>query len=102
MIEAGETRHMNRTVTLTSLALAAGLLGGLLSRYIDPAGVFAQAPTPALRKIRAQSFVLVNAQGVPLGLIGIDPQGWPIIKLMNEQGTTLWSTRAHLLSQDSK
>jgi len=36
---------MNRTFTL-SLALAAGLLGGLLPRYMTPLPVLAQAGTP--------------------------------------------------------
>jgi hypothetical protein len=91
-----------KRIPIIALALAAGLLGGLLSRYVSPVAVFAQAPSPAPKEIRAQSFVLVNAQGVPMGLMGIDPQGWPIIKLVNERGTTLWSTRAHLLSQDAR
>ena len=82
---------MNRTLTLT-LALAAGLCGGLLSRYVAPAAVHAQAQTPAPKEIRAQSFVLVNAQGTAFGLMGFDPRGNPIIKLLDERGRTFWST----------
>lgn len=91
-------RGMNRSLTLV-LALAAGILGGLASRYLTPVVVFAQTPTPAPKEIRAQSFVLVNAQGVPMGLMGTDPPGGPIIILKNENGTTIWSTKARLSIQ---
>ena len=52
---------MKRTMNIT-LALAAGLLGGLLSRYLAPTPAFAQTQTqaPVAREIRAQSFILVN------------------------------------------
>ena len=83
---------MNRFVTI-AVALTAGMLGGLASRYLSPAVVYAQVPSQAPKELRAQSFVLVNAQGVPLGVMGIDPQGWPMITLKNETGTTIWSTR---------
>ena len=39
------------------IALAAGLLGGLLSRYIAPQPAFAQNVT---KEIRAQSFTIVD------------------------------------------
>ena len=81
---------MNRKLNLI-LGLAAGLVGGLLSRYLVPSPVYAQAQIPAPREMRAQSFVLVNAQGVALGLMGFDPQGHPVIKLVDEGGRTLWS-----------
>jgi hypothetical protein len=48
---------MNRKLNL-SLALAAGLLGGVLSRYVTPLPVQAQAGPP--KELRAQSFVLVD------------------------------------------
>ena len=48
---------MNRKLNLT-LALAAGLLGGVLSRYITPSPVLAQ--TGPAKEVRAQSFVLVD------------------------------------------
>jgi hypothetical protein len=92
---------MNRTMNVT-LALAAGLLGGLISRYLAPAPVFAQAPAPASREVRAQSFILVNKQGKPLGRIGFDSDGLPVITLVDEEGRTLWSTKASLLLQSSK
>ena len=48
---------MNRKLSL-SLALAAGLFGGLLSRFVIPLPVLAQTETP--KEIRAQSLVLVD------------------------------------------
>ena len=90
---------MNRKVNFT-IALAAGLLGGVLSRYLIPTPVFAQAPAP--REIRAQSFVLVNKQGAPLGRIGFDSDGLPNITLVDENGRTIWSTKATLLMQSRK
>jgi hypothetical protein len=87
---------MNRTLTLF-LALAAGLLGGLLSRYVAPMPVHAQAQMPAPKEIRAQNFVLVNAQGVEVGLMGFNPQGHPVIKLVDERGRTLWSAGEAIL-----
>jgi hypothetical protein len=87
---------MNRTLTL-AMALAAGLLGGLLSRYLAPVPVHAQAQAPAPKEIRAQNFVLVNSQGVEVGLMGFDPQGRPVIKLVDEGGRTLWSAGQALL-----
>jgi len=55
---------MNRKLNL-SLALAAGLLGGLLSRYVTPWPVLAQAG-PA-KELRAQSFVLVDDKNNVVG-----------------------------------
>ena len=83
---------MNRKLNVT-LALAAGLLGGLLSRYITPTPVFAQVQAPVPKEIRAQRFVLVNDQGVPLGVFGFDREGVPTIKLIDQSGRTIWSTQ---------
>ena len=87
---------MHRKVNFT-LALAAGLLGGVLSHYLIPTPVFAQAQAPAPREIRAQSFVLVNKQGTPLGLMGFDSNGTPVITLLDENMRTVWSTKATML-----
>jgi hypothetical protein len=91
---------MNRKLNLI-LGLAAGLLGGLLSRYVAPSAVYAQAQIPAPKEIRAQSFVLVNAQGVALGLMGFDRQGRPVIKLVDEGGRTIWSAGQTLMLPQS-
>jgi hypothetical protein len=79
------------------LALAAGLLGGLLSRYLAPKSVHAQAQTPTPKEIRSQNFVLINAQAVEVGLMGFSPQGRPVIKLVDERGRTLWSAGEAIL-----
>lgn len=55
---------MNRKLNLT-FALAAGLVGGVVSRYIAPPPVQAQAG-PA-KELRAQSFVLVDAKNNVIG-----------------------------------
>ena len=85
---------MNRKTNLI-LALAAGLLGGLISRYINPIPAYAQTQS-APKAVRAQSFVLVDEQGTPFGLLGFTPTGAPIIKLLDERGRTIWSTAPRL------
>ncbi len=90
---------MKRTLNFT-LMLAAGLAGGLLSRYLAPMPVFAQAAAP--KEVRAQSFILLNKQGAALGRIGIDSDGQPYITLVNDEGRTIWSTKPSLLLQSSK
>ena len=94
---------MNRTMNVT-LALAAGLLGGLFSRYLAPTPALAQSqtPAPAPREVRAQSFILVNKQGTPFGRIGFDSDGLPLITLVDQDGRPIWSTKAALLLQSSK
>ena len=87
---------MNRKMNFT-LALLAGLLGGVLSRYLIPTPVFAQAQAPAPREIRAQRFVLVNKEGTPLGLMAVESNGIPVITLLDENMRTIWSTKATML-----
>jgi hypothetical protein len=65
---------MNRKLNI-GLSIAAGLLGGLLSHYISPALVHAQTQAAPPKKIRAQSFVLVSADGRAAGLFGFDQDG---------------------------
>lgn len=79
----------NQRINGVVLALAAGFL---VSRYLTPAIAFAQAPPVAPKEIRAQNFVLVNDKGSPVGLFGFDPQGRPLIKLIAENGQTIWSS----------
>jgi hypothetical protein len=86
---------MNSKLTLT-IAIAAGLAGGLLSRFVVPTSAQAQVPPSAPKEIRAQSFVLVDQKGTPYGLLGFSPQGQPIIKLLDARGQTLWSTEPGL------
>jgi hypothetical protein len=84
---------MNSRLTL-AVAIAAGLAGGVLSRFIAPTP--AQAQTAAPKEIRAQSFVLVDQKGTAYGLLGFSPQGRPVIKLLDAKGQTLWSTEPGL------
>ena len=56
----------NRNLTLV-LALAAGLLGGFLSRYVTLPTVHAQANPPNTLEIKSQRFSLVDAQGHVIG-----------------------------------
>ena len=82
---------MNSKLTL-AVAITAGLAGGLLSRFIAPAPALAQSQPSIPKEIRAQSFVLVNQQGTAFGLLGFNPKGQPVIKLLDEQGKTVWTT----------
>jgi len=54
--------------------------------------MFLTSRAPAPREIRAQSFVLVNKQGTPLGLMGFDSAGVAVITLLDENMRTVWST----------
>jgi hypothetical protein len=62
---------IKRTLTLT-LSLAAGLLGGTLSRYVNPTTMFAQAQSTAPKEIRAQRFTLVDENGKVRGVFAIE------------------------------
>ena len=86
---AGEVPMKRKTNLI--LALAAGLAGGLISRYINPMPAYAQAQ-PAPKEIRAQSFILVDEQGTAFGLMGFSPRGISIISLLDARGRTMWST----------
>ncbi len=56
------------------LPLVAGLLGGVLTRYIAPPAAFAQAPAPSPKEIRAQSFTLVDAGNRTAGTFSVEPE----------------------------
>lgn len=51
---------MTKSVTIV-LALAAGLAGGMLSRFVAPPAAHAQQQQPPAKEVRAQSFVLVDS-----------------------------------------
>lgn len=75
---------MNRTFSV-ALALTAGLLGGLLTRYIAPSAAFAQVQAPPslvpavpnnrpiAKEIRAQSFTLVDEADHTVGTFTVEP-----------------------------
>jgi hypothetical protein len=67
------------------LALAAGFIGGLASRYQRPATAYAQAPV-SQQEIRAHKFVLVDENGVARGVFGIEAIGAPAIEIIDSKG----------------
>jgi hypothetical protein len=67
------------------LAMAAGFIGGLASRYAGSPVVYAQAPAVP-QEIRAQRFVLIDETGVALGVFGIEKNGGPEIEVMDSKG----------------
>ncbi len=86
------------------LALAVGLLGGFLSRYIQPAPVFAQAQASPPREIQAQSFVLADDKNDVVGtfkpFVG-QPGQTPTVVFLDRNGHELWRAGAapRMLSQ---
>lgn len=80
------------------LAIAAGFLGGLVSRNVVPGPVYAkeQPPPPnqttlSLKEIRTHQFVLVDANGKPRGVFGFEKNGEPVIQ--TEDGGYIYSPR---------
>jgi hypothetical protein len=55
------------------VALTAGLLGGLLTRYIAPPVAFAQDKPAVTKQVRAQSLTLVDASDRALGTFTAEP-----------------------------
>ena len=90
----GRFTMLNPKQTLT-LSLAAGLLGGLLSRYVSPTTALAQAAAPT--EIRAQKFTLVDQNGTVRGVFAVVDNpllkgGNPVIQLFDIGGREVWST----------
>ena len=81
---------MNHKLNL-SLALAAGLLGGVLPRYFASAPVLAQAQTQ--KEIKAQSFVLVDEKNNAVGTFkpaADQLSGNPTVVLVDRSGREIW------------
>ena len=93
---------MKHKLTVT-LAFAAGLLGGLLARYIDPQAALAQATqVPPTKEVRAQSFTIVGPLNNVVGTLtwqfptnpghgkssSFEP---PHIVLQDATGNVIWS-----------
>ena len=68
-----------------ALALAAGFIGGFASRYSTPAPAFAQTPVIP-EESRAHKFVLVDENGIPRGVFGIESNGAPEIEITDPKG----------------
>jgi hypothetical protein len=82
-----------------ALSLAAGLLGGMLSRYVTPMPVHAQAPPAPVQTLKLP-VALVDQAGTPVGSIALDYDGKANIKLYDnswksKDGTphVMWSAR---------
>ena len=72
---------------IAALAFAAGLSGGLASRYLSPPPVHAESyPT----EVRSHSFVLVNQAGAAIGMFS-EQSGRPSLKLYDGSGSEIWS-----------
>ena len=78
---------MNRGLPM-SLALGAGWLGGMLSRYIATPSVFAQAGT--LKEIRTRSLVLVDSKNNIVGTFEPSADRVPTIVLLDRNGREIW------------
>jgi len=78
------------TKTTISLAIAAGFLGGIASQSISPIMAHAQAQPPIPKEIRAESFVIVDENGLPRGAFGIDKKGFPMVEATDAKGHVYW------------
>jgi hypothetical protein len=86
-------KHLN-----IALALVAGLVGGLISRYIAPPAVMAQNQPPSANEMRAQSFVIVDANGKTVATFAFGrttnaghPSAGGIVVLRDADGHEIWS-----------
>lgn len=95
---------MNNKLTI-AIALTAGLAGGVLTRFVAPPPVFAQAPpaaqtqTPA-DEVRARNFVLVDQDNREVGVFTVEPPSdhamavgispGPHIVLRDARGRVIW------------
>ena len=81
------------TKLILILSVAAGLTGGIVSRYVTPAPVQAQAQTPVPKEISAQSFVLVDEKSNIVGTFkpsASQPGQPPTIVLLDRNGHEVW------------
>lgn len=93
---------MSRKFNL-ALALAAGLLGGLLSHYLTLTSVFAQTMAPKVGEIRGQSFVFVDGKDNVVARFMIDRTQPPgsgrppaIVVLLDAEGHEIWRAGASI------
>jgi hypothetical protein len=97
-----------RRLLRVAMCLAAGLSGGLISRYVNPPVAFAQDQQPPTSEIRAQAFVLTDQSGKPLAKLvagagavqNPSKASWqlePKILLLDMDGRQLWSAGGAVL-----
>jgi hypothetical protein len=88
--------YRNRNLTVV-LALAAGLLGGFLSRYVTVPSVHAQVQPSNTVEIKAQRFSIVDPQGRVIGTFtaAVEQRSGrlarPGVTLVDPTGRELWS-----------
>ena len=63
---------MNNKLVI-AIAVVAGLVGGLLSRYAAPPSAFAQNQATVTKEVRAQSFTLVDPSDRTIGTFTAEP-----------------------------
>jgi hypothetical protein len=91
---------MNRRF-IVSLAMGAGLTGGLLSRCLTPGLAFAQTDAP--RQVQAHSFVLVDEQNSVAGTFKPLLTGRnETIVLLDRNGREVWRAGASWKLLNSK
>ena len=97
---------MNNKINF-ALALAAGLAGGILTRYIAPQAAFAQDQAPVTNEIRAQNFTVVDPSGRAVGTFALGPlpgfEGKIYgIVLKDSTGHVMWSAGGSTVRQLSQ
>jgi hypothetical protein len=79
---------MNRGL-IVSLALGAGFLGGVLSRYITPTPAFAQSTIP--KEIAARSFALMDERNEIVGVFKpSEARSDNTVVLLDQSGKEIW------------
>lgn len=90
---------MNNRLTI-AVALAAGLAGGMLTRFIAPPPVFAQTQPPT-DEVRARSFVLLDNFNNPVATFTAGSgrgTASGVVELKDSHGSVIWKAGGSLLS----
>jgi hypothetical protein len=88
---------MNNKLTIV-LSLGAGILGGMLTRYVAPPSVAAQDQAPVAKEMRAQSFVLVDPSNRVVGTFMTEPSRSLRVDRLPEPGEAI---PRHVVLRDS-
>ncbi len=88
---------MNKTLTVVP-AIAAGFLGGIVTRYVAPPAAFAQTQAPATKEVRAESFALVDSSDHTVATFTVESGAGSAsnshsrrVVLRDAHGHTIWS-----------
>src|SRR5262249_14538930 len=75
------------------LAIAVGLVAGLITRYGCVRSVHAEPQAQPAKELRAQSFVFVNERGDVRAVFALDESNpaRPVVRLFDSNGRELWS-----------